>query len=135
MANSKQPIGITFPIQLGPTGYFNQSYDILAQVASNLSALLSTRPGERRMNPEFGSGLYQFVFEQNDDNLQPLLESVVKRDVDKWMPYITVQSVEIESTATQRDNNITKLIVTYIADVLGITSSQTIQISLTNSNT
>lgn len=134
MAIAKQPIGISFPIQLGSSGYFNQSYDVLSQVASNLSALLSTRPGERRMNPDFGSSLHQYVFEQDSDDLSTIVESAVKRDVAVWMPYVTVQSVEVDSSASQNDNNVVRVIVTYTADTLGIVKSQTIDIPITNSN-
>ena len=56
------PIGITLPIQDGNSGFFQQSFDTLTQVKSNILNLLNTRPGERRMQPTFGSNLWSIVF-------------------------------------------------------------------------
>ncbi len=128
----KQPIGVIFPIKRGSAGYFDQSFTVLEQVSSDLAAFLNTRPGERRMNPDFGCSLHKYVFEQMDDTLQSTLTSVVKSDVETWMPYISVKEIIIENTSTQRDNNVIKLIVTYTADVIGITNEQSVEVSISN---
>ena len=61
-------VGITLPLRLGNSGYFEQSYTTLEQVKSNVINLLLTIPGERYMQPTFGSNLYSHLFEQFDDS-------------------------------------------------------------------
>ena len=44
-------LGITLPIKLGKTGYFEQAFDTITQVKSNLINLLLTVKGERVFQP------------------------------------------------------------------------------------
>jgi Phage baseplate assembly protein W len=59
---SKIPYGISYPIGLGNNGYFAQTFDVIEQVKINLQTFLSTKKGERRMNPTFGSSLNEVIF-------------------------------------------------------------------------
>ena len=63
-------IGITLPIQKGNGGYFAQSYQTSEQVKSNIKNLILTRKGERLMHPNFGTDLYNTLFNQNTDDLE-----------------------------------------------------------------
>lgn len=132
MATSAQPYGIVLPIAHGPQGYFNQSYSITEQVKSNLSMLLRTKKGERRMNPEFGTGLWSVLFEQNVENISQIIESVIRKDVGRWMSYITIQSVDVDTTSdtTQHKINVS---VTYTVPSVGITNSQVLEVSMNTS--
>ena len=55
-------VGITLPIQRGDDGYFRQSFKTFDQVRSNLKNLLLTKRGERILQPDFGSGLHDLLF-------------------------------------------------------------------------
>lgn len=88
-----QPIGITLPLRDGNTGYFEQSFDTLTQVKSNILNLLNTRPGERRMQPTFGSRLWNLIFEQNIETLPDVASNIVKEDITMWIPNVTVLNV------------------------------------------
>jgi phage baseplate assembly protein W len=87
------PIGITLPIQDGSSGYFAQSFDTLTQTKNNIINLLNTRPGERRMQPTFGTRLWSLVFEQNTEDLPEIAVNVVKEDIAAWIPNVTVIDV------------------------------------------
>ena len=65
-------IGITLPIQIGNTA-FNQSFKTAEQASSNIKNLLLTKRGERIMQPNFGSGLQELLFEFNS----PLLSTFI----------------------------------------------------------
>ena len=58
-------IGLTLPLQRGNNGYFQQSYDSITQIRSNLFNFFTTRPYERRFNPQFGTKLYNFLFDES----------------------------------------------------------------------
>jgi len=87
------PIGITLPIQDGNSGYFAQSFDTLTQVKTNIINLLNTRQGERRMQPTFGTRLWNLLFEQNVDTLKDQAINIVNEDIASWIPNVTVTDI------------------------------------------
>jgi len=96
------PIGITLPIQNGNSGYFAQSFDTLTQVKTNILNLLNTRPGERRMQPTFGSRLWNIVFEQNVDTLKDQAVNIVTEDIFSWIPNVTLTDVTANLLTTDQ---------------------------------
>lgn len=90
---STVPIGLTLPIQDGNSGYFAQSFDTLTQVKTNITNLLNTRPGERRLQPTFGTRLWNLSFEQNIDTLKDQAVNIVSEDVASWISNVTVTDV------------------------------------------
>ena len=108
----KEPIGITLPIRGGNSGYFEQSFDTVTQVRSNIYNLLNTRPGERRMQPIFGSRLHSLVFEQNIEILPEIASNIIKEDIAQWIPSVTVINVTptlLKNEERQDDINIYRL--------------------------
>ncbi len=95
------PIGIVLPIRDGNSGYFDQSFDTLTQVKSNIINLLNTRQGERRFQPTFGTRLWNLIFEQNTDILKDQAINIVTEDISTWIPIVTVTDV----TSTFLTNN------------------------------
>lgn len=128
-----QTYGVVLPITHGPQGYFNQSYSMLEQVRSNLNLLLKTKKGERRMNPDFGSGLWNVLFENITDDMTPIIDSTIRRDIAKWMSYVNVQSV---SVVNNKDNNYNRLNVSVVFTVpsVGIFAEQTLQVAMNTNN-
>ena len=97
--------GITLPVKRGNTGFFEQAFTSYDQAKSNLKNLLLTKKGERIMQPEFGTGLHSLLFEQADDQLEQKLEETINDAVSFWLPYITIESVDIEMTNDMKDMN------------------------------
>lgn len=105
MATAKQAIGLSLPIQLGNDGYFATNKDTISQVSSNIINLLLTRPGERRFNNEFGSGLYNLLFEGIDTDVsKEIIVDVIQRDVDRFLSGITILSVELSPQQPYNNN-------------------------------
>jgi len=134
MAISAQPIGITLPIKHGSSGYFNQSFDVISQVKSNLAMLLKTKKGERRMNPNFGSGLWEVLFEFNDENLNQLVESTVRRDVEKWLPYINIKSLTVDNGTENKDKHAISISILFTVKTAGISGDQTLTLLMQQSS-
>ena len=79
----------------GGKGVFSLSYTTEEQAISNLTNLLLTRKGERYMQPNFGTDIYDSIFEQNTDVLADTLESSLQDDINFWLPYITLLNVDV----------------------------------------
>jgi len=94
--NDKVAVGVTFPFD-GPA-VFNQSFTTKEQVKSNLINLLLTSPGERLMNPNFGVGIRNLLFEQIIDK-----EQVKNRIIDGAQSYIP--EINITDVFIKRENN------------------------------
>lgn len=120
------PIGITIPIRDSNTGYFEQSYDTLTQVKSNIINLLNTRTGERRMQPTFGCRLWNLIFEQNIDTLEDLAVETVSSDISAWISNVSVVNVNAKlykSDQSSSDQDIYRLKVS-IVFILNLTKQK-----------
>ena len=93
--NKDVAIGISLPIQAGMNGYFNQTYTTLTQVGSNLINLLLTIPGERYMQPTFGSKLHEYIFEQFDDYIEDGIIDSITRSIEEWLPYVQIHELTV----------------------------------------
>ena len=93
MANG---LGITYPLQLGNNGYFENTTDVMTQVKTNLRNLLMTQRGERMFQPNFGCDLALVIFElQTDDGLADVT-AIIQTAVENWMPFIRVNGVLVK---------------------------------------
>ncbi len=108
-----QGIGITLPLQIGNTGYFEQSFETLTQIKSNFINLILTRRGERVHQPEFGCKIHDYLFEQlTPENIEGARLSVIQA-VDQWMPFLELVAFELNASPLELDNNQLRLYVGY----------------------
>ena len=88
--NPDTHFGLSFPLGYANNGLFNRTQTLEQQAVHNIRNLLLTNLGERPHQPEFGSRLLEVVFEFKDD---ALIEEVINEAVNKWLPYISINSV------------------------------------------
>ena len=118
------PIGLMLPIRSSTvSGYFDQSFDSFTAYRMNIINLLRTIPGERRMNPVFGCRLWNIVFEQNDELIPDKVSKIIKEDIARWIPGVTVGSVEVKYFSDDQSVNLIdmyKLLIVakYIVDAI-----------------
>jgi phage baseplate assembly protein W len=105
-------IGITLPIQIGNTA-FNQSFITADQVKSNIKNLLLTKRFERLMQPEFGSGIQELLFNMNDEMFADNLENTIVDTLSKWLPYVNVETINIQQPNEFKDNNKVEVSVSF----------------------
>ena len=105
-------IGITLPIQIGNTA-FNQSFITADQVKSNIKNLLLTKRFERLMQPEFGSGMQELLFNMNDEMFADNLENTIVDTLSKWLPYVNVETINIQQSNEFKDNNKVEVSVSF----------------------
>ena len=94
--NDKVAVGVTFPFD-GPA-VFNSSFTTKEQVKSNLINLLLTTPGERLMNPTFGVGIRNLLFEQVIDK-----QIIKNRIIDGAQ--VNIPEIEVTDVFIKRENN------------------------------
>tara|TARA_B110000090_G_scaffold172116_1_gene192505 strand:- start:1795 stop:2223 length:429 start_codon:yes stop_codon:yes gene_type:complete len=97
-------IGISLPIQITNTA-FAQTFQTSEQVKSNIKNLLLTKKGERILQPEFGSGLQELLFEPNVDDFEGRIEDTINESLEQWLPYVTAEEIDIDASDKLRDNN------------------------------
>jgi len=68
-------------------------------VEQNLKNLILTIPGERMMDPLFGVGLAQFLFEKNNPATYTEIRAKVNQQVTKYMPFVRIDNIVFSSTA------------------------------------
>jgi phage baseplate assembly protein W len=95
--------GFQFPTNGGTL--FKPTYTSYEAAKSNLRNLLLTAKGERVMQPEFGTGLHELLFEQMGYDFEGRLVDTITESVNFWLPYINIDEINIELTNEMRDRN------------------------------
>tara|TARA_S200002703_G_scaffold3043_2_gene4522 strand:- start:1148 stop:1546 length:399 start_codon:yes stop_codon:yes gene_type:complete len=112
---SRNSIGLSYPIRLGQDGFFETNVDTISQLKSNIKTLFSTKIGERRFNNEFGSELHNFLFEQQDFDINSdLIKDIVQRDVNKFLNGVIVDNVNVILSENQPNNTTNKIFISII---------------------
>jgi phage baseplate assembly protein W len=89
---------ITFPIvdNLETNSFFKLSETSKSAYTSDLLLLLLTEKGTRYYEPNYGTNLIRFVFEQNDSNIFSDIQQEIKRAVSLYIPTLTINNIELE---------------------------------------
>ena len=97
----------------------------------NLKMLVLTSPGERIMMPDFGVGLKQYLFENNPGPMIPQIESRVREQAIKYLPYIDIIRVVLSDPQQQENQDYFTLQVSieYSLGELGTTDLLTFDIT------
>jgi phage baseplate assembly protein W len=105
-------IGISLPLQIGGAG-FTQTYNTTEQIKSNIKNLLLTQKGERILQPEFGSGLHEILFDFNNDDIEGKIEDAINAAFEQWLPYVTIADIVVEQTDALKDRNRVNISLTF----------------------
>lgn len=68
-------------------------------IRESLTILLSTSPGERKMQPDYGCDLTPLLFEPVNLSLKKRLSDQIERSILKYEPRVLVEDVHISTTA------------------------------------
>ena len=104
-------IGVRLPLTLDGTNGFGMITRIRNMVKQNLKMLILTNPGERVMEPEFGVGIKQFLFQNFSDNVYSQIDSKIREQVSIYMPSVTIQEVSFYSV--EPDSNMVSFRLSY----------------------
>jgi phage baseplate assembly protein W len=97
--------GINFPFRESYVGkYLDISDTTDEEVRSNLIHLLLTRKGYRYYLPDFGTRLYEYIFEPLDGPTFSEIEGEIRDSVEKYMPGVLITNISITDASLGEEN-------------------------------
>jgi phage baseplate assembly protein W len=95
MANGKS-YGVTFPFRDSFDGKYLDTTDFEDdEIRSSLIHLLLTRKGSRYFLPDFGTRLYEYIFEPLDGPTFNQIEAEIRDSVEKYIPNLLINKVSV----------------------------------------
>jgi phage baseplate assembly protein W len=91
-----------------PPAFSNKSSDVgmlsdVDDIQSSLEILLTTRPGERVMRPDYGCNLDELVFEPLTTTFKTYIKDLISTAILYYEPRIEVNSIDLDDTVNWKD--------------------------------
>jgi len=93
--------GVALPITRDTSDGFRMIKSFKRLAMQNLKMLILTVPGERVMEPEFGVGVRNYLFEQFNSSTYAKIDDAIRRQVATYMPAIKIEGVEFSGEAQE----------------------------------
>jgi phage baseplate assembly protein W len=87
-------------------------------IKQNLKMVILTNPGERVMEPEFGVGIKQFLFENFQSDVYARIDERIREQVRTYLPVISISRLEFGRL--RQDENLLSLSLEYSIPDIGI---------------
>ena len=108
----RQRFGIKYPFELNNTDEtfvdLNDSFE--NYVKSKLLHVLFTPKGQRIRDPEFGTNLTRFLFDQSDSSTFEDLKKSLKSDIKKYVPEVDFEDITV---ADEDGNDNSKIVMVH----------------------
>lgn len=97
--------GISFPFVDSFTGrYLDVTNSTEGEIRANLVHLLLTRKGSRYFLPDFGTRLYEYIFEPLDGPTFSDIENEIRDTVRNYMPNLQIINIVVEDASMGLEN-------------------------------
>ena len=101
MANGRT-YGIAFPFNDSQDGkYLKLTQTANDEIRTDLIHLLLTRKGSRYFLPDFGTRLYEYIFEPLDSPTFNNIESEIKQSCEKYLPQLLITNISIKAAESE----------------------------------
>lgn len=90
--------GWSFPVTFSAGNHRLNTTSNEANINESINIILNTRKGERTLEPNFGSGLQQFMFRKIDNTLKGEIIETIQFSLLHYEPRIVVQEIRVAST-------------------------------------
>ena len=108
------------PLTLDSRDGYRLTKTVKQFVSQNLKMLILTSPGERVMDPLFGVGLYNFLFELNTQTTKSELSGRIRRQVGQYMPFVLIQGISYgDVEGVEIDRNTLTVAIKYAIPSIG----------------
>ena len=92
--------GVSLPIRRSTNDGFEMITRFKHLVKQNLKMILLTAPGERIMEPDFGVGLRNFLFQNYNQNTISEIDDKIKDQVARYLPIIVIENISYQQSTT-----------------------------------
>jgi phage baseplate assembly protein W len=107
MANGKT-YGITFPFNDSIEGdYVQLTQTTNDEIKTDLIHLLLTRKGSRYFLPDFGTRLYEYIFEPFDTPTFDNIKTEIKVSCEKYLPQLKITNISVTAYESDYTNVVT----------------------------
>ena len=89
--------GLKLPVTIDPEDGFLLTKSIKETTAQNLKMLVLTSPGERIMDPLFGVGIYNFLFELNNASTHGMISAKIHEQINKYLSHVEVTRIRYQT--------------------------------------
>ena len=111
-------LSVKLPLERSEEDGFEMIKNFKTLIKQNFKMLLLTNPGERVMEPEFGVGLKQFLFENFSESTFAKIERKIMQQAKLYIPIVSIQ--EIEFTHLESNANALNIRIKYSLPNLNI---------------
>ena len=95
--------GAALPLRTGNRDGISLLATIGETIKQNLKMLVLTSPGERMWDPNFGVGMRNYLFEPLTTSTMGKIDSRIRSQVKKYLPYVLIDSIRFDSSLTSPD--------------------------------
>jgi phage baseplate assembly protein W len=88
-------------------GPYRLTKTIKEAITQNFKNLILTNPGERMMDPDFGVGIKQFLFELDSGGVEQEIEERIYQQVNKYMSSVQVLNIRFSGGSNQEADQLT----------------------------
>jgi len=92
-------------------------------IKQNFKNLMLTVPGERIMNPEFGVGIHQLLFENENTSMLENFRERLYEQTERYLPFVKIINVE-----TNFVDHTLNVAINYYISSLGVSDSLALQV-------
>lgn len=105
--------GPKWPLKKGEQDTYEQYETPVDQINYYLKSLLLTNKGENLSDGSYGVGIRRVLFEQNNVPTLGTLEAEIRKQIRIYLPYLTVQTINVTSSPEDVDNGMVKVKIVY----------------------
>ena len=86
-------LSVALPLRYSTINGYQMNKDLRSLFKQNLKMLLLTNPGERVMDPDFGVGMKQYLFQNFSESTYAEIDSKIKEQVQTYMPAVSIRNI------------------------------------------
>ena len=119
------------PLGIDPRNGYSLHQDLTPMVHQNLKMVILTCPGERSMDPRFGVGLRNYLFEPDDPVIYEDVKARIVTQVNDYMPYVEIQDIQFKSQGmgySQMTPNYTSIVIKF--NIVPFGTNETMELDL-----
>tara|TARA_Y100000592_G_C5480933_1_gene325433 strand:- start:2252 stop:2620 length:369 start_codon:yes stop_codon:yes gene_type:complete len=104
--------GVALPLVNDSSDGFRMLKKVKDVIKQNFKMLILTNPGERVMEPEFGVGIRQFLFENFGHGTFQQIDTRIRKQAATYMPTISITGITFGESGI--DQNTLALHISYV---------------------